>query len=405
MLQSLALIFIIGFSLGQVFQKLRFPSLIGYLLTGILLGPYVFNLLDGSLMEIAAELREIALLIILTQAGLSLEFNDFKKMGSKAIFMSFVPACFEITATFFISQILFGLSPVDALLLGAIIASASPAVIVPRMLRLMKENYGTKKGIPQLILTGDSVDDVFNIVVFSAVLSMNSGGTFKATDLLVIPFSTVLGILIGIVVGFVVAQIFKRLKTAIEMKTMLMLSLGFAFLAVEPYVEQFFPFSALIAVMAAGVGILRFSPKDAFQITGQLAKLWVGAQILLFALVGATVNISYASVAGPNAILMLLFSLSVRALGIFICLLGSGYNFKEKLFCMLAGIPKATVQAAIGGIPLAMGLPSGEIILAISVITILVTAPIGGFLLDNFYKKLLTHDTHSNHEDVVRVTH
>ncbi|AMC92825.1 potassium transporter [Erysipelothrix larvae] len=396
MLQSIGLIFIIGFIMQEVFQKVKIPSLVGFLWSGILLGPFGFNILDESLLNISGDLREVALLIILTQAGLSLELSDFKKMGHKAIFMSFVPACFEIFATFMVSQYLFGLSPVDALLLGAIIASASPAVIVPRMLKLMKEGYGIKKGIPQLILTGDSVDDVFNIVVFSSVLGLQGGGKLTFSQFLLIPVSILIGVAIGVGLGLIVSKLFERIKHRFEFKTLLLLSVGFLLMGVESYVESFFPFSALICVIAMGVTLLNMQPKDAVSVSNQLSKLWIGAQVLLFALVGASVNINYITFAGISAILMMIVVLCIRGVGILLSLSGSDFTLKEKLFCVLSGIPKATVQAAIGGIPLAMGIASGELILAISVIAILFTAPIGAMLLDTLYPKLLTDDRNTD---------
>lgn len=392
MLLSLALIFMIGYLLAAVFKKLRLPELIGYLLSGMILGPYGMNVLDVSLLDIGSDIKQIALLIILTQAGLSLELDDFKKMGSKAVFMGFVPACFEITATFFLSKWLFNFNTIDALLLGTIIASASPAVIVPKMLKLMNEGYGIKKGVPQLVLTGASVDDVFNIVLFTSVLGFQANSSVSAMDFVMIPVTILLGIGLGIVMGFAVSYVFKRINTSIQIKTILVLSIGFVLLTVEPLVTNYLPFSALIAVMAMGVTLLKTYPEDAKAISHQLSRLWVGAQVLLFALVGAAVNLGYASKAGYLAIIMLVLALVVRSIGVMVCVSRSDFTRKEKIFAAIAGTPKATVQAAIGGIPLAMGLPNGEMILAISVIAILFTAPVGAMLIDLTYKKLLTQD-------------
>lgn len=392
MLLSLALLFIFGFLLAGFFKKLQLPELIGYLLSGMILGPYGLNVLDGSLLDINGDLKEIALLIILTQAGLSLELEDFKKMGSKAVFMSFVPATFEIFATFVLSRWLFNFSVIDALLLGTIIASASPAVIVPKMLKLMDEGYGIKKGVPQLVLTGASVDDVYNIVLFTSILGFQSSNNVSALNFVMIPVSILLGIGIGIVVGYLVSILFKRLQSSMQVKTILILSIGFVLLSIEPLVESYLPFSALIAVMAMGVTLLKRYPEDARGVSHQLSRLWTGAQVLLFGLVGAAVNLSYASKAGYLAIIMLILALVVRSIGVFVCVSRSDFNRKEKLFTALAGTPKATVQAAIGGIPLSMGLPNGEMILAISVIAILFTAPMGAILIDFTYKKLLTKD-------------
>ena len=397
MLESLGYIFILGLTLGSIFKKLGLPSLIGMLLAGIILGPYVLNLLSEDLLNISADLREIALLIILTRAGLSLNIEDLKKMGFTTILMSFLPACFEITATFVLGQCIFGFEPIEALLLGAVIASASPAVIVPRMIRLIKEGYGVDKAIPQLILTGDSVDDVFNIVVFSAVLGMNTGEGVSIMSFLQIPLSIIIGIIFGLLLGYVVVKWCQVFVTNTTIKVVALLSLGFLLTAFENYAKQFFPFSSLITIMATGVTLYKLLPQEAEAMSQQLAKLWVVGEVLLFVLVGATVNINYITFTGFSAIIMLIVVFFVRSLGIFCALLGSGYNMKEKLFCMFTGLPKATVQAALGGIPLAYGLASGEMILAISVIAILFTAPVGAFLLDTTYKKLLnkTNRSHS----------
>lgn len=400
MLYSLAILFLGGLMLGKVCERIHLPRFIGYLLIGILCGPYLLNVLSESLLTVSSDLREMALLIILMQAGLSLSLSDFKKMGIKAILMSFVPACFEICATFFLSQWLFHLSAKDALLLGAIIASASPAVIVPRMLKLIKEGYGTKKGIPQLILTGDSIDDVFNIVVFSAVLGMQTGESVSAISFLMIPVAILIGIMCGLVIGWGLSVLFARIKEIREIKLLILLSVGFMLYGIESWIDQFFPFSALICIMAAGVTIYHRLPKEAESLTHSLSKLWIVAQVLLFALVGASVDIRTISSAGLLAIGMFVMALLVRSMGIFLCLIGSGFTFKEKCFCMLTGIPKATVQAAIGGIPLAMGFASGPIILAISVVAILFTAPLGAILIDHLDTKLLTHDVDELKEKV-----
>ena len=392
MLQSLGFIFILGYVLGYLFEKLRIPNIIGYLVAGIILGPFGINLLDKGLLTVAGDLRQIALLIILTRAGLSLKFNDFKKMGYKILIVPFLPACFEMVATFLVSQWLFQMSPMDALLLAAIVASSSPAVVVPRMVKLINEGYGTKKGIPQLILAGDSIDNVFNVVVFATVLAMHTSGNFAIKNFAAVPVAVLTGIVSGLILGYLLAQILKRLQAPDEIKTLLLLSVGFILLAYEKSIGAYMPFSALIAVMFSGIATQHFAPKAGNVISGQLAKLWIGAQIILFALVGSTVDISYAQTISFKAVLMLLLVLVSRAVGILLCHIGSDYSRKERAFCVMSEVPKATVQAAIGGIPLAMGLASGEIILSISVISILFTAPLGAFLIDTFYKRLLTKD-------------
>lgn len=392
MLQSLGYIFILGYFLGYLFEKIRIPNIIGYLVAGIVLGPFAMNVLDDGLMAVAGDLRQITLLIILTRAGLSLKFKDFKKMGRKIFIVPFLPACFEMLAIFLIAQWFFNLQAMDALLLAAVVASSSPAVVVPRMVKLINENYGTKKGIPQLILAGDSIDNIFNVVVFATVLAMQTSGDFAFSNFIVVPIAVISGIVTGLLIGYLIAKLLKLLQAPNEIKTLLLLSVGFVLLAFEERIDQFIPFSALISVMAMGVAILHFAPKNASVISEQLSKLWVGAQIILFALVGSTVDISYATTISFKAVLMLVLVLIAHSAGILICHLGSDYTRKERFFCVMSEVPKATVQAAIGGIPLAMGLASGEIILSISVISILFTAPLGAYLIDTFYQKLLTKD-------------
>lgn len=389
MLVSIGLLLLVGIIFSKIASLLRLPALIGMLVAGIVMGPSFFNVLDVKLLSISLEVREIALVIILLQAGLSLEVKDLKQMGRKAVLMSFVPACFEMTATFFAAQYFFGFDPVDAWILGAVLASASPAVIVPRMLKLMKEGYGVKKCIPQLILTGDAVDDVFNIVVFSSLLGLSRGAQISMLSFLMIPLSVLFGILLGVLIGILIVKCLKYVGDDI-ISLLVVLSVSLVLTSLESLLSDWIPFSGLVTIIAMGITILKQMPMKAESMTMSLEKIWKVAQIFLFVLLGASVNPGVISSAGVNAVIMIVFVLLVRALGIYLCLLGSDYSFKEKLFCMMTGIPKATVQAAIGGIPLAMGLASGEMILAISVIAILFTAPIGAILLDNSYKKLLT---------------
>lgn len=389
MLTSLALIFLCGLFLGAIFKKMKLPSLIGMLITGMVLGPYILNLLDNSILSISADLRQLALIIILTRAGLSLDINDLKKIGRPAVLMSFIPACFEMVGTILIAPGLFNIPILDAAILGAVVASASPAVIVPRMLNLMETGYGTDKNIPQLILAGDSVDDVFNIVVFTSLIGLAGGVQVSAMKFGQIPISVFLGILVGIGMGVLLVLLFKNIHMRDSVKVILLLSIAFLFVALEEGVENIFPYSGLLSVMTAGVVLLKRSPKAAQRISGKYSKLWVGAEIFLFVLVGASLNPSYAMTAGLKTILLLVSILSIRACGILLCLIKTNLNWKERLFCTFTGIPKATVQAALGTIPLAMGLPTGEIILAIAVFSILFTAPLGAFILDRTYKHLL----------------
>ena len=390
MLTSLALIFLCGLLLGSVFKKIGLPGLIGMLITGIILGPHVLNLLDSSIIAISADLRQLALIIILTRAGLSLDFEDLKKIGRPAVLMSFVPACFEMAGTILLSVVFFELPLLEAAILAAVVASASPAVIVPRMIKLIESGYGTDKKIPQLILAGDSVDDMFNIVVFTSLLGLTNGESISVLRFAEIPVSILLGVLAGALIGFLLAVLFRCFHMQDSAKVIILLSAAFLLVALEETVKGFVPFSGLLAVMAAGMMILKSTPGAANRISVKFSKLWVGAEIILFALVGASVDIKYALSAGVKTIIMLIAVLIIRGIGILLCLIKTDLNPKERLFCALTGIPKATVQAAIGSIPLAMGLPGGEIILTIAVVSILFTAPLGAFIIDKSYKKLLT---------------
>ena len=392
MLTSLALIFLSGLLLGALFKKLGLPSLIGMLIAGILLGPSVLNLLDSTILSISADLRRLALIIILTRAGLVLDIDDLKRIGRPAVLMSFVPACFEMLGTILLAPFLLNISILEAALLAAVIASASPAVIVPRMIALIEKNYGTEKCIPQLILAGDSVDDVFNIVVFSALLGLTGGEALTASKLAVVPVSILFGIAAGVIAGLLLSAFFKRAHIRDSVKIIIILSLSFLMVALEDGIAQYLPFSGLLAIMVTGVVLLRKLPPAAKRISDKLSKLWVAAEPLLFVLVGASVSIEYAASAGLKTILILLFVLAVRGIGIMLCLIKTPLTMKERFFCVLTGIPKATVQAAIGGIPLALGLPCGEIVLAVAVVSILFTAPLGAFLLGSTYKRLLSKD-------------
>jgi len=391
MLQSLALIFLCGLLLGAIFQKFKLPSLIGMLITGIILGPFVLNLLDDTILGISMDLREFALIIILIRAGLSLELEDLQKIGRPAVLMSFVPACFEMAGTIFVTTTFWNFSLLDAGLLAAVIASASPAVIVPRMINLIENNYGTDKKIPQLILAGDSVDDIFNIVVFTALLGMADGQDVSVMQFINIPLSIVVGVLIGTLFGYLLAKFFRAIIVRDSIKVVIMLSMAFLLVAAENHLVGLVPFSGLVAVMTLGIVLLKFYPKLAKRISTKFSKLWTAAEVILFVLVGASVNINYVTASGFRTIILLIVVLLIRGIGILLCLIKTPLNWHERLFCIFTGIPKATVQAAIGGIPLAMGLASGEGILAAAVIAILFTAPIGAIIIDNSYKRLLNH--------------
>lgn len=389
MLTSLALIFLVGMSLGWLVTRLRLPSLLGMLLTGILLGPYVLNLLDDSILGISADLRQLALIIILTRAGLSLNIEDLKKVGRPAVLLCFVPACFEMAGMIVLAPRLLGLSVLDAAILGAVIAAVSPAVIVPKMLRLMELGYGTRNSIPQMILAGASVDDVFVIVMFTAFTGLAQGGTVSPTTFVQIPVSIVTGIAVGLAAGIAFGAVYRRIHVRDSVKVVVLLSLSFLFVALENAVKGIVPFSGLLAVMSCGIAINRRRPELASRLSGKYNRLWVAAEVLLFVLVGATVDISYAAAAGAAAVLAVLGALVFRMVGVFVCVLGTKLSRKERLFCMLAYTPKATVQAAIGSVPLSLGLGCGQIVLTVAVVAILLTAPLGAFAIDLTYRRLL----------------
>ena len=392
MLLSVALILIVGMSLGWLCQKIKLPSLLGMLITGILLGPYVLNLIDASILGISAELRKIALIIILTRAGLSLDLSGLKKIGRPAVLMCFVPASFEIIGILIFAPKLMGLTTLEAAIMGAVLAAVSPAVVVPRMVKLMDEGYGTREGIPQLILAGASVDDVYVIVLFSTFVSMMQGGGTSVIKFINIPISIVLGIAIGLVAGAVLAFLFAQIHIRDTAKVLIILSISLLLVAAEDAMTTAITFSSLISIMFVGVGLQRKRPEAARRLSAKYGKLWVGAEVFLFVLVGATVNITYLSHVGLKALIVIAGALVFRMLGVFVCLLGTGLRRKEKLFTMMAYTPKATVQAAIGGIPLALGFACGDTVLTAAVLAIVLTAPLGAFAIDFSYRKLLLHE-------------
>lgn len=389
MLTSIAVIIILGLLFGRILNTIKLPSLLGYILVGMIIGPHAMNLMDNSLIEIAAQLRQIALVIILTRAGLSLNINDLKKVGRPAILMCFVPACFEMLGVVLLAPKLLGVDVIEAAIIGSVIAAVSPAVIVPRMIKLIEEGYGSKHSVPQLILAGASVDDVFVIVVFTAFTALGGSGTFNALGFLQIPISIVLGIIGGIVVGVVLVYLFKKIHIRDTTKVLIVLSMSFLLLELQNRLEGIIPFSGLLAIMSLGIVIRRQYEKLAVRLQTKYNKLWVGAELILFVLVGATVDLKYAASAGAMAIIMVLIALMFRMLGVYICMLKTKLTSKERIFCMIAYTPKATVQAGIGAIPLAMGLSCGQIVLTIAVLSILITAPFGAIAIDNLYMKLL----------------
>lgn len=392
MLFSLALIMFCGFALGGVMKKLHLPSLIGMILTGILLGPYVLNIISSSILSISSDLREIALIIILIRAGLSLDIQDLKKVGRPAVLMCFIPATFEVAAVIIFAPMFFNISYLDAAIMGSVLAAVSPAVIVPRMLQLMENGYGEKKSIPQLILAGASVDDIYVIVLFTSFIGMTQGQGFSSISLIRIPLSILLGAALGLLAGTLMVWLFKKIHMRDTVKVLLLLGISFLFVSLETAVKDYVPISGLLAVMALGITILKQYEVLAKRISGKYEKLWVGAELLLFALVGAAVDIRYLTGAGIMAIALILIALVFRIAGVFVCLLKTRLNKKERMFCAIAYLPKATVQAAIGGVPLSIGLNSGDLILTVAVLAILITAPIGAIGIDRTYKRLLNKE-------------
>lgn len=391
MLTSIALIILLGLFIGSIFTKLKLPSLVGMILTGIILGPHMLNLLDSSIIGISSELRQIALVIILTRAGLALDIKDLKKVGRPAILMCFIPATLEILGFIILGPKLLNLPILDSAILGTVIAAVSPAVIVPRMLKLMEEGYGTNKSIPQLILAGASVDDIFVIVLFTSFTSIaTTGSNFSISSIIEIPISIIIGIILGILTGIVLVYLFKKIHIRDSIKILIILSVSFLFITIEDLLKGFIPISGLLAVMSLGATILKIYSKLARRISNKYSKLWVGAEVFLFVLVGASVNIKYVMNSGIITIILILGALVFRIFGVLLSLIKTEMNFKERLFSAIGYMPKATVQAAIGALPLSMGLASGEIILTVAVLSIIITAPLGATLIDNTYKKLLS---------------
>ena len=389
MLLSISLILILGMFMGWICQKIKLPSLLGMLITGIVLGPYVLNMLDDSILGISAELRKIALIIILTRAGLGLDLSGLKKIGRPAVLMCFVPASFELIGMILLAPKLMGLTVLEAAIMGAVLAAVSPAVVVPRMVKLMDEGYGVNEGIPQLILAGASVDDVYVIVLFSTFVGMMQGEGASILKFVNIPISIFLGIAIGLLIGVLLAYFFKKMHIRDTSKVLIILSISFLLVVMEDKLSTPITFSALIAIMFIGIGLQKKRKTVAKRISVKYGKLWVAAEVFLFVLVGATVNIGYLGKVGVKALIVIIGALVFRMFGVFVCLLGTSLKRKERLFTMLAYTPKATVQAAIGGIPLALGFTCGDLVLTVAVLAIVLTAPLGAFAIDLSYKKLL----------------
>ena len=389
MLLSIALILLVGMSASWICKKIKLPGLLGMLATGIVLGPYVLNLIDSSILNISSELRKIALIIILTRAGLGLDITGLKKIGRPAILMCFLPASFELLGIILIAPRVLGMSVLEAAIMGAVLAAVSPAVVVPRMVKLMDNGYGTAKGIPQLILAGASVDDVYVIVLFSTFTGMMQGKGASIINFVNIPVSIILGMGIGMLVGYLLAMYFEKIHIRDTVKVLLILSISFILVATEDMLNTPIKFSALIAIMFVGVGLHKKRDVVAKRLSQKYEKLWIASEVFLFVLVGATVNINYLGNMGIKALIVIFGALIFRMAGVFVCLIKTELNKKERLFTMMAYTPKATVQAAIGGIPLALNFACGETVLTIAVLAIVITAPLGAFAMDLSYKKLL----------------
>lgn len=398
MLTSLAFIFLVGLAMAAICQKLQLPRIIGMLVTGIVLGPYVLDLLDPSILAVSSELRQMALIIILLKAGLSLDLSDLKKVGRPAVMMSCIPASFEILAFFLFAPHILGITKMDAAVMGAVLGAVSPAVVVPRMVQLMDMKYGTSKSIPQLILAGASCDDIFVIVLFSTFTSMAQGGNANLKDFVNIPISILLGIVLGAAAGFILSLFFETAYAhehcvRNSMKVIIVLGTSFMLTAIETWLKDIISVSGLLAVVSmACVLKMKSTAFVSKRLSEKFGKLWLAAEVILFVLVGAAVDIRYTMEAGLAAVVMIFTALLFRAAGVYICLLGTRLNLKERLFCMIAYMPKATVQAAIGSVPLSLGLPCGKIILSVAVLAILITAPLGAIGMDQSYKKLLCRD-------------
>lgn len=398
MLSSLSLIFLVGLAMGAICQRLKLPRIIGMLVTGIILGPYVLDLLDPSILSISADLRKIALIIILIKAGLSLDISDLKKAGRSAILMSFIPATFEIIGYVIFAPVLLKINRVEAAVMGAVLAAVSPAVVVPRMVSLIEQKYGTQKAIPQMIMAGASCDDIFVIVLFTTFLSMVQGGQVNIINFINIPVSIILGILLGAVTGYAMYLFFetayaRKHYVRNSMKVIIVLGVSFLLVSIESWLEGKISVSGLLAVVSMACVIkMKSTTLVSKRLSEKFGKLWLAAEVMLFVLVGAVVDIRYTLSAGIFAVFMIIIALIFRAVGVLICTVGTNLTWKERAFCVIAYLPKATVQAAIGSVPLAAGLPCGRLVLSVAVLAIIITAPLGAIGIDSTYKKILAKE-------------
>lgn len=394
MLLSFSIILLAGMLAAAVCQKLKLPGIIGMLLTGILVGPFVWNLLDASVLDISSQLRQMALIIILLKAGLSLNLADLKKVGRPAVLMSFLPACAEVGGYMLLAPMLFSISRAEAALMGAVLSAVSPAVVVPKMVALIEEKRGTEKSIPQMILAGASCDDVFVIVLFSSFLTMAQGSAVRLLDFAAIPVSIILGIFLGTVVGVGVCFLFQKLSLRHSKKVIVLLGIAFLLMTAEDMLKPYIAISGLLAVMLMACMVkLRSTSSIPEALASKLGKLWIAAELMLFVLVGAAVDIRYTLSAGLPAVVMIFSALAFRSVGVLLCTAGTAMTARERLFCVIAYLPKATVQAAIGSVPLTMGLPCGKLVLSVAVLAILITAPLGAFGIDRTSKKWLSNDS------------
>lgn len=396
MLTSLAFIFLVGLAAAALCQRVGLPRIVGMLAAGILLGPHALGLLDGSILAVSADLRQMALIIILLKAGLTLDLADLKRVGRPAVLMAFVPASFEILAYCLFAPRILGMTGPEAAVMGAVLGAVSPAVVIPRMVQLMETGWGTDKSVPQLIMAGASCDDVFVIVLFSSFVTMAQGGPVRAMDLVNVPTSILLGIVLGAVVGWGMAAFFETAHNhgrtvRNSMKVILILGTAFLLMAVEGWLKGRVPLSGLLAVVSMACVLQRRSPAGVSKrLSEKFGKLWLAAEVILFVLVGAAVDVRYTWKAGPAAVGMILLALAVRSAGVALCLVGTKLDQGERLFCVIAYLPKATVQAAIGSVPLSLGLPCGQMVLSVAVLAILITAPLGAIGMDLSYRRLLS---------------
>jgi len=389
MLLSLALIFTVGLILGEIYTKLKLPGFLGMIITGMVLGPHVLDLISSDILNISSDLRTMALVVILVRAGLSLDISDLKKIGRPAILMAFIPATLEIIAVVIFAPLIFGIGYLEAAILGSVLAAVSPAVIVPKMIKLMDEKYGQEKRIPHLIMASASVDDIYVIVLFTSFLSMYSSGDLSVASLVEVPIAIIVGVLIGALLGYILSVFFAKFRVRDTVKVMIIMATAFFVISFEEFINDFIPMSALLSVMVIGIAFLNQSEERALRLREKFSRVWVFAELVLFVLVGTKVDLSVALGAGLFAVLLLFIELSFRLIGVQLSLMKSKLNQKERLFTGISYIPKATVQAAIGAIPLMLGVEHGDLILALAVLSIIITAPIGAIGIDLTYKRLL----------------